>query len=228
MDMEKVRECKQISEKKRENNPQKIKSTDYAAWDSYDVDAEILKMDINEEKMKEEAIKEKPSKPKKKQVKFNLFATDVESKTVANDERQKGNEYFRACDYNSALRHYTASVDCLPTIDALNNRALTFVKLARYEDAIKDCDSVVRLDPVNWKAYWRKAIALDRLGQSDSALDSIELCIDINPNNSTVQDLANAIRKKCNKSDLTKRRLLVQNVESGNNETNYQGILRSL
>jgi len=44
---------------------------------------------------------------------------------MAEQEREKGNEAFRAADYREALRHYNASIDIDSNLNAYNNRAMT-------------------------------------------------------------------------------------------------------
>lgn len=44
---------------------------------------------------------------------------------MAEREREKGNEAFRAADYEEALRHYDASIEMDSNLNAHNNRAMT-------------------------------------------------------------------------------------------------------
>lgn len=44
---------------------------------------------------------------------------------MAEQEREKGNEAFRAADYGEALRYYNASIDIDSNLNAYNNRAVT-------------------------------------------------------------------------------------------------------
>lgn len=44
---------------------------------------------------------------------------------MAEQEREKGNEAFRAADYGEALRYYNASIDIDSNLNAYNNRAMT-------------------------------------------------------------------------------------------------------
>lgn len=48
---------------------------------------------------------------------------------LAAQEREKGNEAFRATDYDEALRHYNASIDIDSNLNAYNNRAMTCKKV---------------------------------------------------------------------------------------------------
>ena len=46
-------------------------------------------------------------------------------------------------------------------VHALYNRAVSFDKLGRYKDAIRDFDSVLNLDPTNANAYFNRGSAYD-------------------------------------------------------------------
>lgn len=47
---------------------------------------------------------------------------------MAEHEREKGNEAFRARDYKEALEHYTTCIKIDSNIIAYNNRAMTCKK----------------------------------------------------------------------------------------------------
>lgn len=193
-----------------DQNPKRIASTDYASWDKYDVDTEILKMDIAEEKLKEQATTQTIDKPEKT-VKFNEFRTFAEAIYESNREREKGNEYFKAGDYLDALRHYTNSLTCHSNIHAYNNRALVYIKLKMYEKAIKDCNMAIKLEPENVKSYIRKAQSLEALKRYKEALDSIEIAIETDPNNTTTQQFAATLRNTIGlKASRTKRLTIVE------------------
>jgi len=56
--------------------------------------------------------------------------TGTEVDILASQEREKGNEAFRAADYEEALRHYNASIDIDSNLNAYNNRAMTRKQVA--------------------------------------------------------------------------------------------------
>ncbi|RZC40709.1 RPAP3 C and/or TPR 11 domain containing protein [Asbolus verrucosus] len=191
-----VRETKEkmVNENKKKL-PNRIASTDYSSWNKYDVDTEILKIDLEEENMKK-SQKEKKKNSSKKTVQFKEFTTDIEALHQANYEKDKGNEFFKAGDYKEALRHYTNSINCKPILASFTNRALTNIKLKNYKNAIDDCHSALAIDPDNVKSLVRKAQALDGLEQHHEALETIERAIKIDPNNNLAQDLAVKLRKQ--------------------------------
>ncbi|XP_028392692.1 uncharacterized protein LOC114517236 [Dendronephthya gigantea] len=89
--------------------------------------------------------------------------------------RLDGNESFKKGLYTEALDAYTSAINMAKDSDhALNpllltNRATAYIKLKRYEDALKDANSYITRCPDCWKGYARKALALDGLNENVSA-----------------------------------------------------------
>ena len=54
------------------------------------------------------------------------------------------------------------------------NQSLCFLKMKRYDDAMRELQEVARLDPKNVKALFRKATVQDAMGQYTEALETIE------------------------------------------------------
>lgn len=98
---------------------------------------------------------------KKIQVSFNQYSTETEATFVSTRELEKGREFFKSGDYELALQCFTQSILCKATITNLSNRALTYLKLNHYSEALLDCDRVLSLDDRNLKALLRKAQALE-------------------------------------------------------------------
>lgn len=55
--------------------------------------------------------------------------------------------------------------------------AVAYYDNGDYESAIRECDRAIRLNPVLARAYFRKGMALERLGETASALDAYEGCL---------------------------------------------------
>lgn len=114
--------------------------------------------------------------------------TETELDVMAKQEKEKGNEAFRAGDYEEALEHYNTSIKMNSNIITYNNRAMTCkkiyfihfvkkkisvkydyifsdIKLQRYKDALNDCNVVLGTDHTNIKALLRRAISLEHLGK---------------------------------------------------------------
>lgn len=56
---------------------------------------------------------------------MTVSLTGTEINVMAEQEREKGNEAFKAADYEEALRHYNASIEIESNLNAYNNRAMT-------------------------------------------------------------------------------------------------------
>ncbi|XP_011693944.1 PREDICTED: sperm-associated antigen 1 [Wasmannia auropunctata] len=208
-----------MNEKKRDK-PQRIASCDYAAWDKYDVDTEINRIDLHDEQR--QAKMKKIQKQRKELHKMNemvhkttvdkLSLTGTEINVMAEQEREKGNEAFKAADYGQALRHYNASIDIDSNLNAYNNRAMTFIKLQRYEDALNDCNTVLTMDYRNIKALLRRALSLEHLENTHEALADYEAVLKLEPTNKTAIFGVNKLRKPC---DSRKIRMKIEENMSG-------------
>ncbi|KAH1014195.1 hypothetical protein HUJ04_003075 [Dendroctonus ponderosae] len=212
-------------------NEKRIAATDYQAWDKYDPDVELLKQELEQdkirkqaekaqqavEKVKEEAEKyvyagtssqptnqfvmsslsSKQKKKLKKTVCFNQYPTEAEAIYHSNRELEKGREFFKSADYELALKCFTSSIMSKSTAINLNNRALTYLKLKRFEEALRDVEKVLTMDGKNLKALLRKAQSLEGLKKYEEALDCVDLVIERDPNNHIAQELAERVRQFC-------------------------------
>eukprot|EP00063_Salmo_salar_P066377 XP_014041212.1 PREDICTED: sperm-associated antigen 1-like [Salmo salar] len=77
--------------------------------------------------------------------------TEREKVLVASREKDKGNEAFKANDYEEAVLYYTRSLSVLPTVAGYNNRAQSEIKLQHWHNALNDCQKVLEMEPDNVK-----------------------------------------------------------------------------
>ena len=77
--------------------------------------------------------------------------TEEERSLKANQEKEKGNEAFRSGDFDEALIYYNRSISLEPMAAVVNNRAITYINMERFEDAILDCNTVLNAEPKNVK-----------------------------------------------------------------------------
>ncbi|KAK9888749.1 hypothetical protein WA026_000975 [Henosepilachna vigintioctopunctata] len=207
-----IRKAKSITEEQNSKKVRRIKSTDYASWDKYDPDTEILKLDLQEEKNKKQTVRPGSKRRTEKEIKFNNFATEAEATFEANRQKEKGNECFKAGEYSSAIIHYTYSLECKKTVKCFNNRSMAYIKQGQYDKAIDDCDSALDLDPNNLKSNFRKSVALEQVGRLEEALESSEECLKVDPNNKAAQEIVERLRKMCGVT-LTKKRFKIEDVQ---------------
>ncbi len=79
-------------------------------------------------------------------------------------ERRKGNESFKAGDYDEAISFYSNSLSLHAHVEATwTNRAIAYIKKELFENAEKDCMVAVYLNPSSIKGLTRRGIA--RLSQ---------------------------------------------------------------
>uniref|UniRef100_H2LC53 Sperm associated antigen 1a n=1 Tax=Oryzias latipes TaxID=8090 RepID=H2LC53_ORYLA len=73
--------------------------------------------------------------------------------------KQEGNGLVKKGLFQEALQKYSELCGGLP----FSSRAICYLKLLNYEEAKQDCDSAIRLDPTNKKAFYRRALAFKGL-----------------------------------------------------------------
>jgi len=102
---------------------------------------------------------------------------------LADAEKLKGNECFKAGDWANAVKYYSEALKRNPK-DAkiFSNRAACYTKLNAFDLTIKDCDSSIALDPVFVKAYLRKANVLKAMGQTQKAMEVYAKAMELDPN----------------------------------------------
>ncbi|KZC15004.1 Sperm-associated antigen 1, partial [Dufourea novaeangliae] len=215
---------------KDSNKTKRISSCDYAAWDKFDVDTELSKIDIRDEQKQIEAKKfqqkQKELKEKKKLDKETIInkssLTGTELNVMAEQEKEKGNEAFRAGDYEEALEHYNTSIKIDSTVTAYNNRAMTFIKLGRHENALKDCNLVISTDSTNVKALLRRAITLEYLKRSSEALSDYEVVLKLEPTNTSAIAGVKKLRKPCESRKV--RMTIVEQNETENEKSQINNV----
>ncbi|XP_018786692.1 PREDICTED: sperm-associated antigen 1 [Bactrocera latifrons] len=209
-----IKQCDENNEHKSKQNgglaattskisTERIKSTDYGKWDKYDADEECLRMELAEERVQEEVErKNRLNKQKsklqvehdnnkvtaaetvKEQDVLSKF-TDVECERLAEEYRLRGNDYFRAKEYENAIKEYgrAISVCAEKAAPAYNNRAAANIKLKWYTEAIKDCEQCLQLEPNNLKARLRLADATYANGERQESYALYMQVLELEPDN---------------------------------------------
>lgn len=102
----------------------------------------------------------------------------------AEEEKEKGNEFFKQGDYSNAMKHYTEAIQRNPDDAKLySNRAACYTKLAAFDLGLKDCETCCRLDETFIKGWIRKGKILQVMQKSSEALTAYQKALEIDPNN---------------------------------------------
>lgn len=87
--------------------------------------------------------------------------------------KEQGNAAFKNGEWLAAKDAYTKAIKCGDQHKQLatfyKNRAAAYLKLEKYEQALKDCDKSLELEPNEPKALYRRAQAKENLGRYEEA-----------------------------------------------------------
>lgn len=102
----------------------------------------------------------------------------------AEEEKELGNEKFKAGDYAAAVKHYTEAILRNPDDPKYySNRAACYTKLAAFDLGLKDCEKCVEIDPKFIKGWIRKGKILQGMQQQGKALGAYQKALDLDPSN---------------------------------------------
>ena len=95
---------------------------------------------------------------------------------------KKGVEAFNAGRFSEAVDRFTRVLSVTPTdTSALNNRAICYRQLEKYEDALSDVSTAILIDPRQALFYSTKATILTKLHRQLEAVEELNKAIDIEP-----------------------------------------------
>ncbi|XP_061633828.1 sperm-associated antigen 1 isoform X2 [Phyllopteryx taeniolatus] len=170
----------------------RIQPRDYREWDKFDAEKECQKIDGDVIKNDRPAIINAHPTTK---VDPSSLATEVRN-LLAEREKDKGNEAFRANDYEEAVVYYSRSLSIMPTVAAYNNRAQAGIKLKQWHSAMNDCHSVLELEPCNVKALLRRAAVHNEMGNFEMAVEDLTAVLKQEPQNVLAIQLLSETTKK--------------------------------
>jgi stress-induced-phosphoprotein 1 len=140
-------------------------------------------------------------------VKKELEQREYYDPAIAEQEREKGNEYFKKDQYPEAVKHYTEAIKRNPSdAKAYSNRAACYTKLGALPEGLKDANKCIELDETFVKGYSRKGAIQFFMKEYDKALETYQLGLKHNEGN---QELMDGIRRcmdqinKMNRGDIS-------------------------
>ncbi|XP_048257455.1 RNA polymerase II-associated protein 3-like isoform X2 [Haliotis rufescens] len=193
LDQKKLRKKKKRTTERVQNKPKRISSYDYLSWDTFDVNKAIEEVDRQKDSSSEYETDEEWDTERKKH--------------LAEEEKEKGNAYFRGGEYDQAIEHYSRGLQLDPTNHLLPaNRAMALIKQKKFAAAEVDATTAISLDPLYVKAYMRRASAMVGLTKFELARADYERILNLEPQNK----LAKAELEKTEKKSL--RRIAIEEV----------------
>ncbi|GAB2274116.1 Hsp70-Hsp90 organizing protein 2 [Dionaea muscipula] len=120
---------------------------------------------------------------------------------IADEEREKGNEFFKQQKYPEAIRHYTEAIKRNPKDHkAYSNRAASYTKLGAMPEGLKDAEKCIELDPTFAKGYTRKGAVQFFMKEYDKALETYQEGLKLEPNNPELLDGVKRCVQQINKA----------------------------
>ncbi|NWH16090.1 TOM34 protein, partial [Grus americana] len=124
----------------------------------------------------------------------------AQSPTAAGTERartlkEEGNELVKKGNHKKAVEKYTESLKLKQECATYTNRALCYLNLKQYKEAVQDCTEALRLDPTNVKALYRRAQALKELKDYKSSIADIKSLLKTEPKNTAALRLLQELNR---------------------------------
>ncbi|CAG2237437.1 SPAG1 [Mytilus edulis] len=172
----------------------RVTPRDYKEWDTFDIDKELDDVDKKDKKEEKKPTKSSTVVP---QIDTNINTagmTDEEKIMRAGKEKDKGNEAFRAGDYEESIAYYTCSIKLHSTAASYNNRAITNLKISGWTNATEDCNRVLDLEPDNIKvALLRRETAYKGIKEFSKSLQDYKQVLQLEPENKRAQKETHSI-----------------------------------
>jgi len=103
--------------------------------------------------------------------------------------RDEGNELFKNQDFPNAVQRYTEAIKRNPNDHkAYSNRSACYTKLAAFNEALKDAEKCIEIDPTFVKGYSRKGHVEFFTKQYDKALETYNAGLKVDPNNEELKE----------------------------------------
>ncbi|XP_033123357.1 sperm-associated antigen 1-like isoform X2 [Anneissia japonica] len=198
----------------------RISSSNYREWDKFDADTAASNVD------KKISAESNTSSINAEDINIQHLVdtagmSEEEKVSMANREKDKGNEAFHSKDFKEALAYYSRSISIQPSLAAYNNRALASIKLKKFDDAVKDCDKVLEDEPDNVKALLRRATAKKGLKNYHAAKLDIQKTLSLEPGNKQAKSMLAEIitaDSKNTKTESKGKRIKIEEVEGSGEE----------
>ncbi|XP_070691968.1 sperm-associated antigen 1 [Pempheris klunzingeri] len=211
--------------KEKRNSSRHTLPRPYREWDKFDVEKECEKIDGNVVDNDPPVINKTGRSNLKTKVDASLLSQQ-EKLLLASREKDKGNEAFRANDYEEAVAYYSRSLSIIPTVAVYNNRAQAEINLKHWHSAMRDCQTVLKLEAGNMKALLRRAVVYNHMGNFQMAAEDLRMVLREEPQNAAATQLLSETEKKMNtcqpEQQCKGKKILIQEVEEEDDNSHHE------
>ncbi|NXH10747.1 TOM34 protein, partial [Bucco capensis] len=109
--------------------------------------------------------------------------------------KEEGNELVKKGNHKKAVEKYSESIKLNQECATYTNRALCYLTLKQYKEAVQDCTEALRLDPENVKALYRRAQALKELKDYKSGIADLKSLLKTEPKNTAALRLLQELNR---------------------------------
>ncbi|KAJ7569117.1 hypothetical protein O6H91_01G061400 [Diphasiastrum complanatum] len=121
---------------------------------------------------------------------------------IADEDREKGNDYFKQQQYPEAVKHYTEAIKRNPSdVKAYSNRAASYTKLGAFPEGLKDANKCLEIDPTFSKGYSRKGAIQFFMKEYDKALETYQTGLKYDEGNQEILDGMRRCVEQINKTN---------------------------
>ncbi|XP_070816025.1 mitochondrial import receptor subunit TOM34 [Chaetodon trifascialis] len=111
--------------------------------------------------------------------------------------KEEGNALVKKGEHKKAIEKYSQSLKHNPAeVTTYTNRALCYLSVKQYTDAVRDCDEALMIDSSNVKALYRRAQAHKELKDVQACVDDLNELLKVEPKNTAALKLLQEVQKK--------------------------------
>ncbi|CAH0724176.1 unnamed protein product, partial [Brenthis ino] len=169
----------------KKKQEKRITSSDYSAWEKFDVDKACEEVDMAD--LGPVSLDSKKSQLEKTE----------KLREEAQYEKERGNTFVKQEKWDEAISCYNRAIELVKD-DAIYyaNRGLCYLKKDSLHQADTDCTEALRLDPTYVKALQRRATAKERLGSLRAASNDLLEVLKLEPHNAAARRQLEAIKTR--------------------------------